>query len=278
VKAINIAPVLPAIPTQNIGVLNTLTVTNTATEPNIHAVTTGYGLVGAPSGMSINGSGIITWTPGTNQVGTTNLITTVVTNNDAFDLVNPQLTATNTFKVVVNGTHNGPSLPVQANATINELTTLIVTNTATDNDIPATGLTYQLVSPPAGATIDANGIISWSPTQAQSPSTNLITTVVTDGAASPLSATNSFTIFVSAPVTPPVILSIGVTNNVATILWSATAGHTYRLQFKNPGDPGWTEVPVDIVAPGSTATTTNGCGNTPLLYYRVSDSHETIRR
>ena len=46
--------------------------------------------------MTISGAGVITWTPLTPG---TNTITTVVTNNDSFDLVNPTLTATNSFTV-----------------------------------------------------------------------------------------------------------------------------------------------------------------------------------
>ena len=59
---------------------------------------------------------------------------------------------------------------------------------------------------PPGAVIDANGVISWTPTEAQGPSTNIITTIVTDNALPPLSATNSFTVIVtdinSAPSLP----------------------------------------------------------------------------
>ena len=127
----------------------------------------------------------------------------MVTNTDPLDSVNPQLTAINTFQVVVNGIHNGPSLSQKSGVTIDAITTLIVTNTATDNDIPFTGLTYHLVNPPSGALIDGNGIITWSPTTNQTGAST-ITTVVTDGAGTPLSATNSFNITVNA-VTPPVI-------------------------------------------------------------------------
>jgi hypothetical protein len=278
VREVNIAPVLPVIPPQTVTVMGTLTVTNTATEPNIHATTLGYALVDPPYGLVIDANGIITWSPGTNMAGTTNTITTVVTNNDVFDLVNPQLAATNTFTVVVNGLHNGPSFPAQADVTINYLTTLIVTNAATDNDIPLTGLTYQLVAPPTGAAIDGNGTISWSPTAAQAPSTNLITTVVVDGASSPMSATNSFNVIVE-PVVPPTILSIDVTNESAVITWSATVGHTYRLQFMNLGDTNWTEVPANIVVTnGTTASTTNFCGNATTELYRVTDTHVTVSR
>src|SRR5439155_496992 len=90
-----------------------------------------------------------------------------------------------------------PVLPVQTNRTIAELSALIVTNRATDSDIPANTLTYTLQNPPAGATIDSSGVITWTPTEAQGPSTNTITTVVTDNGVPPLSATNSFTVVVT---------------------------------------------------------------------------------
>ena len=77
-----------------------LTVTNTATESNIHS-TLGYALVNPPIGVSISASGIITWTPSDAQKNTTNTITTIVTNSNPYDLVNPHLSATNSFTVIV---------------------------------------------------------------------------------------------------------------------------------------------------------------------------------
>jgi uncharacterized repeat protein (TIGR03803 family) len=101
VVEVNVAPLLPAISNLTAYVSNLFTVTNTATEFNIHSTTTGYSLVGAPNGMVIDTNGIVIWTPTALQSGSTNLITTVVTNRNPFDTVNPQLAATNTFTVVV---------------------------------------------------------------------------------------------------------------------------------------------------------------------------------
>ena len=49
-----------------------------------------------------------------------------------------------------------PLLPAPTNKTVNELTTLTVTNAATDADLPPQTLTYSLLSPPAGATMGAS--------------------------------------------------------------------------------------------------------------------------
>src|SRR5580765_2710572 len=101
--------------------------------------------------------------------------------------------------------NNPPVLPVQTNRTIPPLASMVVTNTATDSDNPPNPLTYSLTGP-AGASIDANGIISWTPTAAQTQTTNLFTTVVTDynSSAPPalqhLSATNTFTVVVNGAV------------------------------------------------------------------------------
>jgi hypothetical protein len=91
-----------------------------------------------------------------------------------------------------------PVLPVQSNRSITVLTTLSVINTATDS-VPTNVVTYQLMSAPSGSSISSSGIINWTPTLAQSPSTNLIVTVVRDSGVPQQSATNSFTVFVSGP-------------------------------------------------------------------------------
>ena len=79
--------------------------TNTATNANIHSTITGYTLVNPPTGASISTNGIITWTPSQSQSPSTNTFTTVVTNTNPYDLVNPHLTATNSFTVYV---YSGP--------------------------------------------------------------------------------------------------------------------------------------------------------------------------
>jgi YD repeat-containing protein len=92
-----------------------------------------------------------------------------------------------------------PVLPAQPSIAATDLSTLVVSNTATDSSFPARTLTYVLSQAPTGATIDTNGTITWTPLLSQSPSTNIFTTVAIDNGVPPLSATNSFTITVSGP-------------------------------------------------------------------------------
>ncbi len=98
-----------------------------------------------------------------------------------------------------------PVLPHQSNRTVNELAQLIVTNTATDLDVPGNGLAYFLLTGPPGASIDSSGVVTWTPTEAQGPSTNTVVTVVTDDGIPPLSATNAFDVVVTEVNLPPML-------------------------------------------------------------------------
>jgi hypothetical protein len=205
VNEVNSAPTLAVPPSQTINELTTLSVTNSATDPDIPANTLTFSLVAAPSGMTLDSAtGVLTWTPTEAQGPSTNVITVRVTDNGI-----PPLSDTKSFTIIVNEVNSAPTLTVPPTQTINELTTLILTNTATDPDIPANTLTFSLVAAPSGMTLDsATGVLTWTPTEAQGPSTNVITVRVTDNGIPPLSDTKSFTVIVnevnSAPVLAPI--------------------------------------------------------------------------
>jgi hypothetical protein len=86
----NLAPVLPAQSTLTNNELTLLDGDQHGDGTEQHATTTGYTLVSPPAGATISTNGIITWTPSQTQSHTTNFtITTVVTNSDPSDSVNP---------------------------------------------------------------------------------------------------------------------------------------------------------------------------------------------
>jgi hypothetical protein len=168
------------------------------------------------------------------------VFTTKVTDNGT-----PALSATNSFTVTVNELNVAPTLPSIGSQTVNELSTLSVTNTATDIDLPANTLTYLLLAGPANASIGTSGIITWTPTEAQGPSSGVVfTTKVTDNGTPALSATNSFTVTVnevnSAPVLAPIPDQIASAGVQLTITNSATDVDfpTNLLTFSlDPGAP-----------------------------------------
>jgi VCBS repeat-containing protein len=269
VNEVNSAPLLTVPPNQTIDELATLSVSASATDSDIPANALTFSLISHPPGMSIEPtSGAITWTPTEAQGPSTNTITVVVTDDGS-----PPLSATNSFIVVVREVNSAPVLPTQPNMTIAELTLLVVTNTATDSDIPTNSLSYRLVDPPLGALISSSGVITWIPTPLQAPSTNIFETVVTDDGLAPLSATNFFTVFVTtSEVTPaPTIESIVVTNGAATISWTSVIGHTYRLLYTGDLDANWVPIPPDILATSSSTTATDSTesDSVTIRFYRV---------
>jgi len=115
----------------------TLTVTNTAIDTDIPANVLTYVLTTGPTNASIDPNGIITWTPTIAQVPGVYILTTVVTDTNPAAVNAKQLSDTNSFTVTVLPVHNGPRLPAQADRPVDEMTQLVVTNTAADNDCPA---------------------------------------------------------------------------------------------------------------------------------------------
>ncbi len=273
VEEINVAPVLPTQTNRTIVGLVTLTVTNMATDSDLPVNSLSYALLEAPTNAIIDSDGIITWTPVITQVPSTNVFTTVVTDSNPWAVNAQHLSATNSFSVVVAAIHNGPVLPAQTNIMLTEPATLVVTNTARDTDIPAPALSYQLVNPPAGASIDTNGVITWTPTQSEAPSTNIFETVVSDEPNGPaLTATNSFTVIVLPPVVvpPPVFQSITLVEGNVTLIWTSVAGRNYRLQYSEDlSGTNWTNITPDIPAAGPTTTLTIPAGESNQRFYRV---------
>jgi len=102
-----------------------------------------------------------------------------------------------------------------------------------------------LVSAPAGSSLDpSSGVLSWTPTEAQGPSTNLITVKVTDNGVPQASDTKSFTVVVteanSAPVLSPINNQIAFAGTQLAVTNSTTDGDvpanmlTYSLDAGAP--------------------------------------------
>ncbi|HEY9172923.1 MAG TPA: hypothetical protein VI136_11610, partial [Verrucomicrobiae bacterium] len=125
----------------------------------------------------------------------------------------------NRATVFVRVQSTAPVLPPQDNRTHNELALLIVTNTATVAGFPGNLLTYTLENPPAGAAVNPEGVITWTPDEAQGPGVYTLKTIVADANVPPLKATNAFTVTVNevnvAPLLPP---QVSRTNNELALL------------------------------------------------------------
>src|SRR5207247_1016533 len=176
-----------------------------ASDPDLPVNTLTFTLVNPPAGASINSSsGLFTWTPREFQGPSTNTIVVHVTDNGV-----PSLSDTKSFTVVVNEVNSAPVLAALANQTINEGILLTLTVTATDADLPANTLTFSLISPPPGASINASsGVLSWTPSEPQGLATRPITELVTDNGVPSLNDTKSFTVVVNEVNSAPVLATI----------------------------------------------------------------------
>jgi len=102
-----------------------------------------------------------------------------------------------------------PVLTVPPRQTIKELTTLVVTNTAAVSDPSTASLSFSLTTAPSGVTLDpVTGVLSWTPTEDQGPSTNVIGVQVTDKRLQPLSDRSSFTVIVEEVNSSPEIAQV----------------------------------------------------------------------
>jgi hypothetical protein len=149
-------------------------------------------------------------------------------------------------------------------------TFLTITNMATDTDIPATTNFYVLVNPPPGAKIyQTNGVIEWATMWTPAPSTNVITTVVTDNGIPPLSATNQFSV-VLVVGTQPIIEGVQLSNTSATITWRSVSNRIYRVEFGAAlNATNWLPLSPDVTASGPLTSVTDEAATAATRYYRV---------
>ncbi len=191
-----------------------------------------YQLVNPPAGASINANGIITWTPSEIQGPGTNLLQTIVHDNST-----PPLWDTNSFTVVVNEVNLPPLLSPVSDIVLLGTTPWQLNNAASDSDFPPNTLSYDLVAGPTNATIDLNGLVAWTPTLEQIPSTNRFITVVTDFNpwavnSQHLTATNAFTVTVlPASSGPPVTLHYDPSANTVQLAIQANPNSNYQVSW-----------------------------------------------
>jgi len=148
--------------------------------------------------------------------------------------------------------------------------TLSLAAQAQDNDFPPQSLTYSLdPGSPTNATINAlTGLLAWTPTTRQVPSTNLFILRVTDNGIPPLSASEVTAVIVAVP--PP--LTASSANNQVTLAWAALSGQTYQLQVKDDlSAPDWTNLGPTFTGAGDTISLspTNDFTGTAQRFFRL---------
>jgi uncharacterized protein (UPF0179 family) len=200
VNEANSAPVLAAIPNQTVAEGSKLNVQLSATDADLPTNALTYQLLAGPPGATAPSGGLFSWTP-TEAAGPGKFTVTVqVTDNGS-----PARSDSRTFSVDVTEVNRAPVLAVIPDQIIAEGSTLTLQLSATDFDIPANPLAYQLILGPAGATVDPNGLFSWTPSESQGPGTFAVTVQVTDSGTPALYHQKTFTVAVTEVNAPPVL-------------------------------------------------------------------------
>jgi hypothetical protein len=217
VNEVNVGPSLSGVSDRNVSEGSLLSFTVLGTDPDIPSQALTYSLSGAPSGASINpANGVFSWTPSEAQGPATysNIVIRVTDNGS------PSLFIEESFTVVVNEVNVAPILTKPADATIDELVAWSLQLSASDSDLPPQTLTYSLVSGPAGLTVSGTGLVSWTPTEAQGPSTNTVTVKVADNGAPSLTATQAFTLTVREVNVAPILTKPADATIDELVAWS----------------------------------------------------------
>ena len=263
VGEVNLAPVLDPIGDRSIAETTPLSFTATASDPDTPANLLTFSLSGAPAGASITAGGAFSWTPTEAQGPGVFSFDVVVaeTNGSPTDLSDSE-----TITVTVSEGNRAPVLDPVGDRSIDELVNLAFTATASDPDDPANLLAFSLSGGPAGASITAGGVFSWTPTEAQGPGPYSFDVVVTETDGSPTNLSDSETITVTVgevnvpPVADPMVdqlidemtllgvaaSAVDVDQPANTLVWTLDSGPGSVLPN---GDYTWT--PAEIDGPGT---------------------------
>lgn len=144
---------------------------------------------------------------------------------------NSALASAATFDNVTlsDNTNTAPVLNPIADRTLIAGQTLTFTNVVTDADLPPQTLTFSLIAPPPGATVNSsNGIFNWRPTLAQSPATHPFSVNVTDSGTPSLSATQTFLVTVTQPARPAAS-ALAFSNGQFRVTISGDSGPDYMI-------------------------------------------------
>jgi hypothetical protein len=173
--------------------------------------TLAFSLVSGPAGMSVAAaSGLVTWTPSANQVGSASVTLRVSDGS---------LSAEQSFTIAVANVNDAPVFTSAPPTSATERTLYAYDADAADPDAGTT-LAFSLVTAPAGMVVDAaSGRVEWTPTSSQLGSSP-VTLRVSDGS---LFADQSFAISVADANDPPAFTSAPVTAATQGALYSYDA-------------------------------------------------------
>lgn len=246
----NHSPLLLPVENRTAHIGSVVTFTNVAFDPDPQDTLTFSLDPGAPAGAAIDPvSGVFHWIPNDVDSNTVRYVTIRVTDDGI-----PPKSASATFAVTVlsRPPNQPPVLAAIADWSVHAGMTVVFTNTASDPD-PDDDLSFSLDDDvPLAAEIDVlTGVFTWTPSDAESNTTNHITVQVTDDGEPPLAAAADFTIVVRPR---PMLQILSVSAAGITMEWNSIPNVGYQLLYKDDlTQPDWQPLGSDLTATNSTA-------------------------
>lgn len=200
VREVNSPPVVDPIEDQSIDEGATLSLVIPASDPDLPPGTLTFALApDAPEGARLDAAtGEFAWTPNESQGPGDYVIAFTVTDDGS-----PPLAVEGSFVVIIREVNEPPALDSIEDQTIDLGQTLAITAVAHDVDLPPNALIFNLVDPPAGASIDpVTGELTWTPTAEQGAGEYPFTVMVDDGQASDAA---SFLVTVETPILEAIV-------------------------------------------------------------------------
>jgi regulation of enolase protein 1 (concanavalin A-like superfamily) len=250
VREINLPPTLQSPASLKINEGETLTFAFTATDPDLPPQSLTFELPHpeTPPGATIDPvTGVFTWTPTEAQgPGTYNVFVGVQDNG------NPRLSHGSFVTIAVLEVDNPPVFDPVSLQTVDESSPFSLTIVARDPDTPPHPVTYSLVNPPQGMTIDPqSGEIRWSPSEDDGPGIYPVTVQAIESVSN-LPATLGFSVVVNERNEAPILADIPdfEVDEGTTLRFTAVARDAdrppQRLSFHlEPGAPAGASVDPD---------------------------------
>jgi hypothetical protein len=202
VRPSNLRPRIADVPLRRVAETGNLAFSLSASDADVPAQRLTFALVSGPAGLTVSPSGAVAFRPTEAQGPSTNTVVVRVTDDGV-----PALSGTNSFTVLVTEINAAPTFVSLVNRRIRELSPMSFRLIGRDTDLPAQRLTYTLVDGPAGLTVAEDGLVNWTPSEEQGPSTNTVTVRVSDNGNPALGSTGSFTIFVTEANSAPTVVN-----------------------------------------------------------------------
>ncbi|HXI50256.1 MAG TPA: putative Ig domain-containing protein [Candidatus Saccharimonadales bacterium] len=187
VDEVNLPPVFLPIPALTNSETAPFSYRVTAIDPDCPTNTVRYALSNAPPGMLINAnSGLISWTP-LGQGGSNFVVDVIATDTNVAAAASATVSTSFTLFVV-----RAPALFVtdtnlipRTNFSVIESFPVTILLSAISPDVPGATLSFSLTNQPPGMTITntgpTNGVVSWTPTEAQGPTNVVFQVIANDG-------------------------------------------------------------------------------------------------